>query len=95
MVKSGWAIFQNNVQTTMAAGEAHFQNGVVERPIGTFRKTLESLINDLGDKTVADDFQQYVTEHVLSKNKMVVMEVVTHHLNGSHVGLTTSSIRTT
>jgi hypothetical protein len=48
---------KHNVQTTMAAGEAHFQNGVVERHIGNFRKTLENLRNDVGDKTLADNFQ--------------------------------------
>ena len=60
---------KHNVQTTMAAGEAHFQNGVVERHIGTFRKTLKNLRNDLGDKAVADDFQHYVTETCIVKNQ--------------------------
>ena len=60
---------KHHVQTTMAAGEAHFQNGVVERHIGTFRNTLESLRNGLGDKAVADHFQHYVTETCIVKNQ--------------------------
>ena len=60
---------KHNVQTTMAAGEAHFQNGVVERHIGTFRNTLGNLRNDVGDKTLADNFQHFVTKTCLVNKK--------------------------
>ena len=35
-----------SIEVKMAAGEAHWQNGVVERHIGTFRSLLERILLD-------------------------------------------------
>ena len=60
---------KHNVQTTMAAGEAHFQNGVVERHIQTFRRTLENLRNEVGDEVISNHFEHYVKETCIIKNQ--------------------------
>ena len=51
----------------MAAGEAHWQNGIVERHIGTFRELLSKLL--LEDMFEGADFQSVVDEVTEAKNR--------------------------
>ena len=44
------------VYIKMAAGEAHWQNGVVERHIGTFRTLLQKLMLDDGFEDCSNQF---------------------------------------
>ena len=55
------------VYIKMAAGEAHWQNGIVERHIGTFRELLSKLL--LEDMFEGADFQSVVDEVTEAKNR--------------------------
>ena len=61
----------------MAVGEAHWQNGIVERHIGTFREMLNTLM--LEDVFEGADNQTFVDNACEAKNR-----------NGSYIGTSPS-----
>ena len=69
----------NTVYIKMAAGEAHWQNGIVERHIGTFRELLSKLL--LEDMSEGADYQS-VVEHVTEAKIAMEPTTAPHRANG-------------
>ena len=68
-----------SIEVKMAAGEAHWQNGIVERHIGTFREMLgklllEDVFEDAGNQTTVD--------HVCKSNNRLGSYNGTSQVNG-------------
>ena len=68
----------------MAAGEAHWQNGIVERHIGTFREMLNKLM--LEDVFEGADNQTFV-DNVCETKTAMAQTTALHQANGFWVGL--------
>ena len=67
----------------MAAGEAHWRSGIVERRIGTFRELLNKLL-------LEDDFEgadnQTVVDSVCEAKNAMEPTTAPHQVNGSRAG---------
>ena len=55
-----------HIESIMCAGQAHWQNGIVERHIGTFRELFKKL--SLDDRLECEDDQSVVDRVCWSKN---------------------------
>ena len=63
----------------MAAGEAHWQNVIVERRIGTFRELLSKL---LLEDVFEDAGNQSIVDHVRAAKTAMALTTAPHRANG-------------
>ena len=71
------------IEVKMAAGEAHWQNGIVERRIGTFRELLNKLL--LEDSFEGAD-NQTIVDSVCEAETAMGLTMALHLVNGCWAG---------